>query len=62
MLQFNDLAELPSYLQQSCYIPKHLGMHSSKPTKLKMQFFYDLALIREESKASLYSMGCTACK
>jgi len=24
----------PSYSQRSCYIPKHLGKHSSKPTKL----------------------------
>ena len=44
------------------YIPKHLGKHSSKPTKLKMQFFYGLALTRIESKASLYSKGYTACK
>ena len=22
------------------YIPKHLGKYSSKPTKLKIQFFY----------------------
>jgi len=34
----------------------------SKPTKLKMQIFYGLALIRVESKASLYSKGYTACK
>jgi len=39
MLQFNGLAGLPSYLQRSCYIPKHLGTHSSKPTKSKIQFF-----------------------
>jgi len=39
MLQFNVLAGLPSYLQRGCYIPKHLGKRSSKPTKLKMQFF-----------------------
>jgi len=32
------LVGLPSYLQRSCYIPKHLGKHSSKPTKLKMHF------------------------
>jgi len=29
MLQFNGLAWLPSYLQRSCYIPKHHGKHSS---------------------------------
>jgi len=40
MLKFNGLAGLPSYLQRSCYIPKHLGNHSSKPTKLKMQFLW----------------------
>jgi len=62
MLQFNGLAGLPSYLQRNCYIPKHLGKYSSKPTKLRMQFFYSLALTRGESKASLYSMRCTACK
>jgi len=28
----------------------------------KCNFFYGLALTRIESKASLYSMGCTACK
>jgi len=38
---------------------KHLGNHSSKPTKLKMHIFYGLALTRIESKASLYSMRCT---
>jgi len=43
MLQSNGHAGLPSYLQRSCYIPKHLGKHSSKPTKMKMQFFYGLA-------------------
>jgi len=42
-------------------MPKHLGKHSSKPTKLKMQFFYGLALTRVESRASLYSKGYT-CK
>jgi len=39
MLQFNGLAGLASYLQRSCYIPKHLGKRFSKPTKLKMHFF-----------------------
>jgi len=43
MLQFNGLAGLPSYLQRCGYIPQHLGKHSSKPTKLKMQYFYSLA-------------------
>jgi len=62
MLQFNGLDGLPSYLQRSCYIPQHLGKRSSKPTKLKMQVFYGWALMRKESKASLYSMCCTACK
>ena len=62
MLKFSCLAGLPSYLQRSCYIPKHLGKHSSKPTKLKMHYFYSFTLTRIESKASLYSMGCTACK
>jgi len=58
---YNGLAGLPSCLQRSCYIPQHLGNRSSKPTKLKMQFFYGLALTSIESKASLYSKGCTAC-
>jgi len=49
-------------LQRNCYIPKHLGKHFSKPTKLKMQFFYGLALTRTENKVSFYSKGCTACK
>jgi len=31
MLQFNGLSGLPSHLQRSCYIPKHLGKYSSKP-------------------------------
>jgi len=62
MLQFNGLAGLPSYLQRSCYIPKHLGKPSSKPTKLKMQIFLRLSINAHKSKASLYSMGCTACK
>jgi len=53
MLKFNGLAGLPSYLQRNCHIPKHLGKHSSKPTKLKMQIFYDLALTRIESKKLL---------
>jgi len=61
MLQFNGLAGLLSYLQRSCYIPKHLGKCFSKPTKLKMQFFYGLTFTRTERKASLYSMRCTAC-
>jgi len=43
MLQFRGLAGLPSYLQRNCYIPKHLGKRSSKPTKWKMKFFCDLA-------------------
>jgi len=38
------------YLQQSCYIPKHLGNHSSKLTKLKMQFFYGSVLTRIKAK------------
>jgi len=42
MLQFNGLAGLPSYLQRSCYTPKHLGKHSSKRTKLKMLIFLRL--------------------
>jgi len=62
MLQFNGLAGLPSYLQRSCYIPKHLGKHSSKPTKLKMQIALRLTINAYRIKASLYSMGCTACK
>jgi len=62
MLSFNGLAELPSYLQRSCYIPKHLGKHSPKRTKLKMKIFYGLALTRIQSKASLFCKGCTACK
>jgi len=44
------------------YVPKDRGKHASKPTKLKMQFFYALALMRIESQASLYSEGYTACK
>jgi len=62
ILQSNGLAGLPSYLKRSCCIPKHLGKHSSKPTKMKMQFFYGLAWTCTESKASLYSKGYTACK
>jgi len=34
VLQVDSLAGLPSYLQRSFYIPKHLGKHFSKPTKL----------------------------
>jgi len=59
MVKFNGLAGLPSYLQRNLYIPKHLGKHSSKPTKLKMQIFINA---HRKQKASLYSKGCTACK
>jgi len=62
MLQFNGLAGLPSYLQRSCYISKHLGKRSSKQTKLKMQIFFRLSINARRRQASLYSMGCTACK
>jgi len=47
--------------QRSYYTPKHLGRRSSKPTKLKLRIFLRL-LTRVKNKASLYSMGCTACK
>jgi len=56
MLQFNGLAGLPSYLQRSCYIPKHLGKHSSKPTKLKMQSFLRLNLF-VYSRHKVHSMN-----
>jgi len=44
MLQLNGLAGLPSYLQRTCYLPKHFGKHSSKPTRLKMQIFLRLSI------------------
>jgi len=44
MLQFNGLGEPTSYLQRSFYTPKHLGKHSSKLTKLKMQIFLRLSI------------------
>jgi len=44
VLQFNGLAGLPSYLQRRCYIRKHLGKHSSKLTKLKMQIVLRLSI------------------
>jgi len=40
----STVSGLPSYLQRSFYIPKHLGKHSSKPTKLKMQIFLRLSI------------------
>jgi len=33
-----------------------------KTDQVENAIFYGLALTRTESKASLYSMGCTACK
>jgi len=38
MLQFNGLAGLPSYLQRSCCIPKHIGKHF-KTDQVENQFF-----------------------
>jgi len=60
MLQFNRLAGLPSYLQRSCYIPKHLGKHSSKPTKLKMQFFlrFSINARRKQSFFIFHGLHC----
>jgi len=45
MLQFNGIAGLPSYLATKLLrTPKHFGKYSSKPTKLKMQFFLRLTI------------------
>jgi len=53
MLEFNGVAGLPSYLQRSCYTPKHLGKYSSKPMKLKMQIFLRL-IINAHKKQSFF--------
>jgi len=60
MLQFNGLAGLPSYLQRSCCIPKHLGKHSSKPTKLKMQIVLQLSINghRKQSFFVFHGLHC----
>jgi len=40
----STVSGLPSYLQRSYYTPKHLGKHSPKPTKLKMQIALQLRI------------------
>ena len=60
VLQFNRLDGLPSYLQRSCYIPKHFGKYSSKLTNWKCKFFLRLSIKAHRKQSFLYSKGCTA--
>jgi len=54
---FIGLAGLPAYLQRSCYIPKHLGKCSSKPTKLEMKNFLRLSINAHRKQSFLVFQG-----
>ena len=61
---YNSTASLgypPTYNEAVIYLSTLENTLENRPS-WKCKFFYGLALTRIESKASLYSKGCTACK
>jgi len=62
MLQFNGFAGLPPTCNEAViYLSTLENALQNRPSS-KCNFSYGLSLTRVESKASLYSMGCTVCK
>jgi len=58
MLQFDSLAGLPSYLQRSFYIPKHLGKHFKTDQVENAIFGLSLNAHRKQSFFVFHVLHC----